>query len=309
MNRSSSKKGADSVYGRASVADFICPDNGYRGRQLRRGIVPKDHMKENYRQLRATQINNFEQKIKSKMNKSETYTKLIEFRNVPSRVYQESKLEPPLTSRTSDTGVFLMKGTNNRRLNNQVLKGKAARREVEKQMVEAEMYTTAIRPSTPRKDAVPKATETAMLAPRSKADWVASNKMRAQTIMPPSPSKSTISEDFSNVKKHKAFGKVPSYLQQRKSEWKIEKDRIEASKPDKDCPPGMTLMDDDERLATLETLQQSKIECMKILSKMPIVLETLSMKERQTSLENKLKEIESAIGIFSKAKVFIAKEV
>ena len=307
-------KGPASVYGRSQVADFICPDNGYRGTQLRRGIVPKDHMKENYRQLRQKQLQNRDDYVNKIKSKPESFSKLIEFKNVESRVYQERELSEnniPQTARTNDS-VFLMKGANNRRLLNQVKKGQEARRQVEKNMKTAEYYSTAQRPSTPRKDPVPKANEIAQLAPRSQSNWITSNKIRMQTQMSSSTTGSRVLDQASNgqkpAPKHKSFGKVPSYLTQRKTEMRMQREHEEAMKPDKDCPPGMMLMPNEERLATLDTLHQSKEECVRQLSKMPIAIETLSLKEKQHSLECKLKEIDNAINLFSKPKVFITRD-
>lgn len=67
-------------------------------------------------------------------------------------------------------------------------------------------------------------------------------------------------------------------------------------------------MPDDERLKTLESLQTSKAEVLKLLSKLPFVLDSLSSRKKQEVYERKLKEIEGAIDIFKKPKVFIAKE-
>ena len=41
---------------------------------------------------------------------------------------------------------------------------------------------------------------------------------------------------------------------------------------------------------------------------MPMVLETISARKKQEVFENKLKEIENAISIFKKPKVFIARD-
>ena len=78
--------------------------------------------------------------------------------------------------------------------------------------------------------------------------------------------------------------------------------------PDPDCPKGMKLMPDEERLSTLENLQRSKAEVLQLLDKMPMVLETISARKKQEVFENKLKEIENAISIFKKPKVFIARD-
>ena len=65
-------------------------------------------------------------------------------------------------------------------------------------------------------------------------------------------------------------------------------------------------MPEDERLSTLESLQESKTECLRLLSKLPFVLDTVSSRKKQDVCENKLKEIDNAIKIFQKPKVFIA---
>ena len=44
------------------------------------------------------------------------------------------------------------------------------------------------------------------------------------------------------------------------------------------------------------------------IDKMPMVLETISARKKQEVFENKLKEIENAISIFKKPKVFIARD-
>jgi hypothetical protein len=80
------------------------------------------------------------------------------------------------------------------------------------------------------------------------------------------------------------------------------------SAPDPDCPKGMKLMPEDERLSTLESLQASKTECLRLLTKLPFVLDTISSKKKQEVYENKLKEIENAISIFKRPKVFIKKD-
>ena len=101
------------------------------------------------------------------------------------------------------------------------------------------------------------------------------------------------------------YGKVPDYLQQRNAQWEEEKEERKRRAPDPNCPPGMKLMPESERLETLEVLHQSKTEAMKQLQAMPFVIETPSLKRKQSQLEDKLREIEHAIGLFSKTKVFV----
>lgn len=75
--------------------------------------------------------------------------------------------------------------------------------------------------------------------------------------------------------------------------------------PDKDCPPGMTLMPESERLDTLRVLEGNEREIQQALFKMPLQITTPSQKKRKEALEAKLQEIESAKKIFSRAKVYV----
>ncbi|RYH12569.1 hypothetical protein EON65_37910 [archaeon] len=52
-------------------------------------------------------------------------------------------------------------------------------------------------------------------------------------------------------------------------------------------------------------LKQSQREAISQLQRLPFVLETPSMRRRGEELETKLREIEHALGIFSKPKVFV----
>eukprot|EP01034_Spumella_vulgaris_P038449 gene38449-47476_t len=58
----------------------------------------------------------------------------------------------------------------------------------------------------------------------------------------------------------------------------------------------------------LVVLQTSKEEAMSQLRKMPFVIETPTQKKRLEALESKMREIDSAIAIFSKPKVYVAQD-
>lgn len=301
------------VHGRAAVADFICPDNGFRGRQARKGITPKDFMKENYRQLRMEQARRKDEAAAEEREKAsprKSQSKLIQFQNVESRVYEPTQAYN--TARSNGT-VFLTRGASQKRLQEMRQQSIAARKDVEEAKKKAEYYSTE-RPATPTKLKTPKASDRGVFKPRSRVDFVQENK-QAQVMAPQSPSRADESNSVGaesstmSTKRHGNFGRVPKYLEQRKAEWKVEQDRIARENADKDCPAGMTLMKEDERLATLETLEQSKVECSKQLAKLPFVVETPSLRKKVESLESRLKEIENAIILFSKPKVYIAKDV
>ena len=98
---------------------------------------------------------------------------------------------------------------------------------------------------------------------------------------------------------------VPKYLQTRKAQQAAEAEWRARNAPDPDCPPGMTMMPDSERLETLRVLQQSSDDVKEQMRRLPLRIETPSQIRRQAALEAKLKEVEDAIKIFSREKVFV----
>ena len=162
------------TFGRSQIADFICPDNGYRGALKRRGVKPKNHMKENLQSLRILERNRRDHNEQEQMEKDakeryEKLYKLSQFRNVESRVYDAEKFErydnTPLTersdanvSRHSDDNInpgYLQRGAlQNRIKDHEERVGRAARQDVERKFAEARDLADA--PVSPRKAPVPK---------------------------------------------------------------------------------------------------------------------------------------------------------
>ena len=67
-------------------------------------------------------------------------------------------------------------------------------------------------------------------------------------------------------------------------------------------------MPEEERLDTLRILKDNLKATKDNLSRMPLLVETPSAIRRKASLERKLQEIEDAINIFSRPKVFIKED-
>jgi len=151
-----------------------------------------------------------------------------------------------------------------------------------------------------KKMAVPRHTEINTLAERSDRNFISSN--RAENIQA-APKK--VKDEPVDVK-HTSFGKVPAYLEQRKEQWqRAEQERL-ANMPDPDCPPGMVLMPEEERLETLRILAQNEKEVRDQLDRMPLKIEIPSQVRKQKALDDKLKEIEEAKKIFNRPKVYVA---
>nr|XP_028595585.1 enkurin domain-containing protein 1 [Podarcis muralis]XP_028595586.1 enkurin domain-containing protein 1 [Podarcis muralis] len=103
----------------------------------------------------------------------------------------------------------------------------------------------------------------------------------------------------------KQKGHVPHYLIERKDHWRKEAEERQRNMPDPSMPPGHTMMPESQRLETLNNLKQSQERFLKDLLLLPVRTDTLSVQNRRATLENKLSQIEEALKIFSRPKVFI----
>ncbi|XP_061863766.1 enkurin domain-containing protein 1 [Colius striatus] len=103
----------------------------------------------------------------------------------------------------------------------------------------------------------------------------------------------------------KQKGHVPQYLLERKELWRRETEERLRNLPDPDTPPGHSMMPEGQRLETLSNLKQSQEQLVKDLVMLPMRTDTLSMQKRRVELERKLSQIDEAIKIFSRPKVFI----
>jgi hypothetical protein len=94
-------------------------------------------------------------------------------------------------------------------------------------------------------------------------------------------------------------------LKERKEIWEREEAERIANLPDPSIPPGHVIMPKQQRLQTLEALKENQSQMMKEIQSLSLTADTLRVRKRRNELEYKLIEIEDAISIFSKPKVFI----
>lgn len=279
---------------RATIADFICPDDGFRGKQTRLGVQPKNHMKDNLRDLRNLDARKKEEREENSKSQKDLY-KLSQFKDISSRVYENENDDKELVN----NGEFLSKGLSDKRREDLAARRRMERLELEARLEENRHYSEAPQLS-PRKTTVPRSDEVARLNPRSMENFIDKNKVTMQLMKPQRKQ-----NDKEPVAKHEEFGRVPKYLEDRKNQWEEEKEDIRRRAPDPNCPAGMRLMGNDERLDTLDILQSNREEALRQLSKLPFVIETPSAIKKKIDIEMKLKEIESAIALFSRPKVYI----
>jgi hypothetical protein len=67
------RRGGADPNGRSQIAQYLCPDNGIRDQMKRKGVKPKDHMKENYLLLKSAQRDNREIKENKDQSPKDLY--------------------------------------------------------------------------------------------------------------------------------------------------------------------------------------------------------------------------------------------
>ncbi|KAF4110377.1 enkurin domain-containing protein 1 [Onychostoma macrolepis] len=100
-------------------------------------------------------------------------------------------------------------------------------------------------------------------------------------------------------------GKVPQYLEQRKLQWKKEEEERRRNTPDPSVPAGHTQMSERERQETLQSLKETHRSLVSELLSLPIKADTMSVRSRRAQLDQRLSEVEEAIKIFSREKVYV----
>ncbi|KAI9098044.1 calmodulin-binding-domain-containing protein [Phlyctochytrium arcticum] len=135
----------------------------------------------------------------------------------------------------------------------------------------------------------------------SKKNFISINAAKARHLSPPVPK----TPEPTLVERKTKKGQVPKYLVDRKLEWADRERARQQHLEEVKIPPGMTLVPEEERIATLVELQRRQDELMDALSKFPVIIETISMKRRKAIIESQLNEIEAAKDAFSKKKVYV----
>ncbi|XP_062274404.1 enkurin domain-containing protein 1 [Scomber scombrus] len=100
-------------------------------------------------------------------------------------------------------------------------------------------------------------------------------------------------------------GQVPQYLKERKEQWRKEEEERKKNAPDPATPAGHTLMPESERLETLQSLKDTHRSLVTELLSLPLKADNLSFRSRRAHLDCRLSEIEEAIKIFSRDKVYL----
>lgn len=254
---------------------------------------PRDYAKENVQRMRQIQKVNREKERESEAlarQPMKAVYKPDKFAHVDSKVAQEVKAPPPPPR--SNSATFLRAHSRS---------GPVVRDR-----------PSSVEPVIPREEklTVPKAAIAKERVSRSRSvNHIAKNVRRAASPAPRRPPSSLQTEELQKkrTKEQTEYqrGVVPQYLKNRQEQWRKEEEIRIANLPDPSIPPGHTLMPRDERLQTLAALEKNHAELLTELNSLPVRVDTLRVKTRKAELEKKLKEIEGALRIFSRPKVFV----
>ncbi|GBG26218.1 Enkurin domain-containing protein 1 [Hondaea fermentalgiana] len=298
------------------VSAVLNPVRGYRDQLRRSGVQPKDHARENLKKIKETQRRIKEEKEAAAQQATPVPFKLKKFANVESRItkgrqqqqQQQDGQESPREEDTRPTHKFLRKGERCH-----LPAGPPATSSNQNGAAESSARPLSgrsgatLRTRERLKDPVPKANELNTLAPRTNKNYIQNNARdvlaRNQARRDRENAQRALLERAS-AKQHANFGRVPTYLLKRQAEI-LQAEARRAELDAGGCPPGMALMDEQERLRTLASLRQSADVTMNDLRKMPLTLGSMALRKRKEELEKQLEEQEAAIEIFSKDKVFL----
>ena len=119
---------------------------------------------------------------------------------------------------------------------------------------------------------------------------------------------SAVSSSSTNSRRHKSFGKVPSYITRRRA--KIAEFEEEQRRRDEMAPPepGLVLLKESERLKTLDILTANEKVCLYELANIPFAMNPRRAGKLREAITLRLNDIRMQREIFSKEKVFVAQD-
>ena len=229
----------------------------------------KDYIKENLLKMRDLQLNNLVKKEIEERKADIDVFKLDKFKNVESVVFNNIDFTKPNTP---------------------------PKTKVEKPLTSSRS-TDYVSTKVKKLPSLPSREESGYIAPRVDKNFKNENAVAVinapkRVITPPKT-------------KRADYGKVPDYLKTRKLEMEADLEAKRIEEANKDIPPGMVKMSEEDRLKTLALLNENKEKVEDSIRRLPLRIETLSQKERQNQLLAKITEIDDAIKIFSRTPVYI----
>ncbi|KAL3671610.1 hypothetical protein V7S43_003524 [Phytophthora oleae] len=296
-----------------AIAAILHPDEGYREKQKRKGVVPKDFERENKLRVKKLQAENRERQRREETHQQQEF-KLTKFKNVRPRVFKENESTNGEQVKKHE---FLRRGGRSSSFASAHGSPSSSRTpsaprsepgSMSRQQSSSHSTSSGSKRHIHRKAPVPSISELerreeelAKVTKKERLDFVNANAWEVIKKTPTVPIEEHVPRSV-----NRNFGRIPQYLLKRKEQWAREEEERRKNAPDPDCPLGMTLLDEDERIRTLDVLQKSLTEAQLRMNTLPLRIETLNQIRRKNELETKLQEIEDAIKVFDREKVYVA---
>ena len=268
------------------IAEILSPLCGIRDEQIKKGVKPHDHARDNVLRIRAMQKLMAERKAAAAAEAAKPSPR--KYATVGSRVAEQlsrpSTAEPrPVTPReprnftcpkpTGPAGRAFTAWAPPP-LQNEGLVTDLPRRQKRNPPV-------PLREPPPPKpepvDFVKRNAEMSALTPR---------KQRATPSSPGSPP--------GTAEKSKYHGRVPPYLLDRKLELARKAAAAEAAKAPRECPEGTRVLPEAERVETLAKVKAAQAKVNAELDKMPFVVDTFGLKQKHEALTKQLAQLAAA---------------
>ena len=276
---------------------MLSPACGIRDEQKKRGITPTNHARDNVMRIRAMEKLMRERKEAAVQAAVAAKAKPKTYQAVTPRVFSErpSSAPPPPKPPMEPRNFACPKpsGPAGRiftaweppplmREGAPAVYGTGARRE-------------KLKPTVPRREPPPpKPAPVDFVKRNADLSCLTPRKAPGSPASPPGTSE-----------KSKYHGRVPPYLLDRKMELASKAAAKEAAAAPRDCPEGTHILPEEERQRVLAVVREGQAKCHAELDKMPFVVDTFGLKEKQNSLSKQLAQLDAAEQAFSRSKVVV----
>ena len=282
------------------IAEILSPKAGIRDEQVKKGIKPHDHARDNVMRIRAMQKLMAERKAAAAAEAAKP--KVRKYEGIGSRV--AAQLSRPATAEAP-------RPSTPRELPNFACpkpSGPAGRAftawaapPLLYEGLDAELPRRQKRnPPVPRREPPPPAPPAVDFVKRNaELSSLTPRKHRAPTS-PGSPP--------GTAEKSKYHGRVPPYLLDRKLELAQKAAAVEAAKAPRVCPEGTRILPESERVEVLAKVKAAQVKVHAELDKMPFVVDTFGLKQKHQVLTKQLAQLSAAEAAFTRSKVIVADE-
>ena len=305
-----------------TMHSLLYPVSNEREALRRQGLTPKNHATENIRMVNELSKKRTEQAASRPSYTPEPF-KMERFKHAESTVRQQMHGEWQRPATADGGGVagsvhgFMRKGEADRRCDTarastpSIALARPSTADTSQAVRRRAASAKARVPSTEEYLARCKVSQEAASPDHVRRNALAAIRGEVRERAAPLSARDRNASAAPTPERHESFGRVPGYILQRKQEAleRIHQASERLIDHPTDCPPGMRQMRDEERRATLLRLRDSRVSILKGLSELPFLADTPSMQAHKTDMERRLVQVEKAISLYSRTRIFVKSEI